>query len=254
MTSASMYLKQRLDASIEDEPIDEPVSKAGSQGDNQAEEPVEEPVEPQPNKSRLYKTKAESTKDAKARAIDNFKKGIEDPDYRVCLMRNGQYRCYKRKSPVLQPPPPNNPINLHQIPDNKPKAESKPVSVQTPRVHDPFSDIVYYNNQLTEQFNKRLDYVNQELERLRNKNHKLKGKYKQLKQAIYISSDDEEDVEQEQVEPPTNQSNQTPDNHPQQTPEPEPPQQPVHEVGSVREPILRPTRQTTAINFNRFFN
>ena len=132
--SAGMYLKQRLDESI-DEPADGP---------------VEGESEPKPNKTRLYKTKAESTKDAKARAIDNFQKGIEDPDYRVCLMKNGQYRCYKRKSPVLQPPPPNNPINLNQIPENKPKAEPKhepiPAPAQTPKTHDPFSDIIYYNN------------------------------------------------------------------------------------------------------------
>ena len=94
-------------------------------------------------------------------------------------------------------------------------------------------------------FNKRLDYVNAELERLRNKNHKLKGKYKQLKQAVFISDDEdaEEPEEQEQLE------------------------QPVHEVGSIRdnksqqtivqpsEPILRPQpKRSTGINFNRFFN
>ena len=48
--------------------------------------------------------------------------------------------------------------------------------------HDPMQDIVYYNltNQISEQLNKRLDMVNAEIERLRNKNSKLKNKYKNL--------------------------------------------------------------------------
>ena len=160
-------------------------------------------------------------------------------------MKNGQYRCYKRKNPVLQAPPPNDPIKLNQIPENKQKAEPKPAPIQTPRQHDPFSDIIYYNNQLTEQFNKRLDAVNAELDRLRNKNHKLKGKYKQLKQAVFIS--DDEEVE----EPNVTESSNPPVNKSQQPPEPDP--QPI--IEQPAEPIFRPPPQRSpAMNFNRFFN
>ena len=96
-------------------------------------------------------------------------------------------------------------------------------------------------NQISEQLNKRLDAVNLELERLRHKNSKLKGKYKQLKQAIYIT--EEEEVNENESKPIVEQNV---IQHPVIQQEPEPKQ--------FDSPIIRPTRRTNAINFNRFFN
>ena len=58
-------------------------------------------------------TKGELVALAKKRAIDNFEKGIADPEYRVTKMVNGKYRCFKRK--VDLPP---EPIKQDQIPKN----------------------------------------------------------------------------------------------------------------------------------------
>ena len=110
--------------------------------------------------------------------------------------------------------------------------------------HDPFGDIVYYNlsNQISEQLNKRLDMVNAELERLRHKNSKLKGKYKQLKQAIYITEEEEDEGLSiaKQHEP-----------QPQPQPEEVKPvqQQPIQQP----KPMIQPNRRITGMNFNRFF-
>ena len=208
---------------------------------------------------RSDKTKFERAKDAKQRAIDNFTRGVLDPEFRVVKMSNGKYRTYKRKDPL-----PPDPINVNQIPENKRSSEitndeseviskareSKQSGKQqaTPAsLHDPFSDIVYYNmtNQISEQLNKRLDAVNVELERLRHKNSKLKGKYKQLKQAIYIT-EEEESHEEKEIEQPIQQ---------QQPGVAELREvQPIQQQQPIETPIIRPIRRTTGINYNRFFN
>ena len=194
---------------------------------------------------RSDKTVKEKFKDSKQRAIEAFKQGQIDPEFRVVKMANGKFRCYKRKEPLTPTP-----INVNQIQPNKPlnndvdvEVESKPITKpKTPKPHSPFDDIVYYNmsNQISEQLNKRLDAVNAEIERLRHKNTKLKGKYKQLKQAIYITEEEEKDEQPVQHEP----------NH-EKEPEPIHEQQPQQPIPQQQ---LPPLRRTSGINFNRFFN
>ena len=191
---------------------------------------------------RSDKTQKETVKDCKKRAIEAFKHGQIDPEYRVVQMGNGKYRTYKRKTPLIQ-----DPINVNQIQPNKPsnnddETPEPTIKPKTPKPHNPFDDIVYYNmsNQISEQLNKRLDAVNAEIERLRHKNTKLKGKYKQLKQAIYITEEEEKD------EPIHEQHEQ------QHEPEPIPQQQPQQPMPQQQQ--LPPLRRTSGINFNRFFN
>ena len=130
------------------------------------EETHEEVHEEQTVKTqRSDPTKRELIAIAKKRAIDNFEKGIADPEYKVTKMTNGKYRCYKRK--VDLPP---EPVKQDQIPKNVRSSDvvSKKV-VETDEIevkpknknkdkHDPFADIVYFNlnNQMNEQLNKRL--------------------------------------------------------------------------------------------------
>lgn len=209
---------------------------------------------------RSDKTVKETVKDRKQRAIDNFKNGMIDPEYRVVQMANGKYRTYKRKTPLEVEP-----INVNQIQPNKPLRESSgsctttaPTNQPPPKItktHSPFDDIVYYNmtNQISEQLNKRLDMVNAEIERLRQKNTKLKGKYKQLKQAIYITEEEEKD--EQSIHEQHEQSI-----HEQHEPSIQP-QQPlrdavVHEMqesNQLRQPQHLIHRTPNGINFNRFF-
>ena len=205
-------------------------------------------IELKSNKTqRSDKTKFERAKDSKQRAIEAFKQGQIDPEFRVVKMANGKFRCYKRKEPLTPTP-----INVNQIQPNKPSndevdelVESKPsTKTKSPKQHNPFDDIVYYNmsNQISEQLNKRLDAVNAEIERLRHKNTKLKGKYKQLKQAIYITEEEEKDEQQ-----PIPQSIQ------QQQIQQQPIQQPIQQP-MPQQQQLPPLRITPGINFDRFFN
>ena len=201
-------------------------------------------------------TKGELVALAKKRAIDNFEKGIADPEYRVTKMVNGKYRCFKRK--VDLPP---EPIKQDQIPKNLKSSDvvndtindkqSEPISDKSKDKSkkkdkgDPFADIVYFNlnNQMNEQLNKRLDFLNHEIEKLHSKNTKLKGKYKQLKQAIYVTdSGDEENVNEHEK---TTQDVEVHENT--QTPTPtEPVTQPVTPSPAIH-------RRTNGINFNQYF-
>ena len=149
-------------------------------------------------------------------------------------MTNGKYRCYKRK--VDLPP---DPVKQDQIPKNVRSSATEQITEQktdetkNKDKHDPFADIVYFNlnNQMNEQVNKRLDLINHEIEKLHSKNTKLKGKYKQLKQAIYVTDSDEEGVSEHENESST-------------------PAEPSTPMTST-EPVMR--RRTNGINFNQFF-
>ena len=194
-------------------------------------------------------TKGELVALAKKRAIDNFEKGIADPEYRVTKMTNGKYRCYKRK--VDLPP---EPVKQDQIPKNIRSSDvvNEKVVEKTDKIkdkpknkdkqHDPFADIVYFNlnNQMNEQLNKRLDFLNHEIEKLHTKNTKLKGRYKQLKQAIYVTESDDDVVNEHENEHQNEPS--TPAETQPSTPTPTEP---------VTSPVIR--RRTTGINFNQYF-
>ena len=67
---------------------------------------------------RSDKTVKQTVKDAKQRAIDDFKRGVVNPEYRVVKMANGKYRTYKRKQPLAPTP-----IKLNQVPENKRSSE-----------------------------------------------------------------------------------------------------------------------------------
>ena len=192
-----------------------------------------------PKKSN--KTSRQLAKDAKEKAIEKFKNGQVDDEYRVVKCSNGKYRCYKRKEPL-----PPTPINVNQVMSNKPTvhdaeentiANTKNKGSKTE--HNPMDDIVYYNltNQISEQLNKRLDMVNEELQRLRNKNSKLKNKYKNLKQAIFIEEDEENNDE---PEPKPQDNRNTEETQPQQ------------QLQTTTLPMH--IRRNTGINFNKFFN
>ena len=203
---------------------------------------VEQSEEEKPKKVYHEPTKKELLAAAKQRAIDNFEKGIADPEFKVIKMKNGKYRCTKRKNAL-----PPEPINVNQIKENvrsdekvndeedevketKSKKSKKPQSGKGEaheKNHDPFNDIIYFNlnNQVNEQLNKRLDLMSQEIEKIRNKNTKLKGKYKQLKQAIFVT-------EEETV------------NEPVKTEEPNKTEEPTK---------LRVIRKSNAMDFNKYF-
>ena len=203
--------------------------------------PTENETVVSPKETKSKPNKKLSIKDKKARAIEAFNRGESDPDYRVIKMKNGKYRTYLRSAEDAK-------INNEQHPQKQKQevkplkdepVEPKPKAHSEPKQHNPFNDIVYYNmnNQFNEQLSKRLDEVNNEINRLKQKNSKLKCKYKQLKQVIYLTDDEDEEAP-EQVEHVQSE---------QQAVQPE--QQAVVQP----EPVSRQRRRTTGIDFIRYF-
>ena len=72
-------------------------------------------VKPSINIRKGNKTPKQLIKDSKQRAIEKFKRGEIDDEWRVVLMSNGKYRTYKRKEPLTPTP-----INVNQVKVNKP--------------------------------------------------------------------------------------------------------------------------------------
>ena len=221
----------------------EETTRTENNGEEDSNEPVPEPVSKpviEQNIKKSNKTSKQMVKESKQRAIDNYNKGIIDPEWRVVKMSNGKYRTYKRKEPL-----PPDPINVNQVMPNKP---APTVAEENTIVHtndktktkqdDPLANVIYYNlnNQINDQLNKRIDMINEELQRLRNKNSKLKNKVKNLKQAIFISDDEENNNEPE----PMQQDNRNND-------EPQPQQ-------LTTTTLPTHVRRNTGINFNQFFN
>ena len=98
--------------------------------ENEEKEEIEAEKVEKPFEKRTYKTKFETAKESKQRAIDNFKRGVVDPEYKVVKMSNGKFRCYPRKEPLAPEP-----IKLNQIPENKRSSEITNNSTNTTNKH-----------------------------------------------------------------------------------------------------------------------
>ena len=195
-----------------------------------------------PAETKPKNNKKLTIKDKKARAIEAFNRGESDPEYRVIKMKNGKYRTYLRSAENEKVT--SKPVVKTEVKPDVKTVESVTRAKSEPEQHNPFNDIVYYNmnNQFNEQLSKRLDEVNNEIMRLKQKNTKLKGKVKQLKQVIYVTDDEDEEapeqVERVQSEQAVQSEQQTIQSEQQQIqPEPVP---------------VRP-RRTNGIDFNRYF-
>ncbi len=229
--------------------VEEEISNEQVTDESPTENSNESVPDTEPKETKTNTTPAETTpknnkkltiKEKKARAIEAFNRGEIDPEYRVIKMKNGKYRTYLRSAENEKVT--SNPVVKTEVkPDVKP-AETVTRAKSEPEQHNPFNDIVYYNmnNQFNEQLSKRLDEVNNEIMRLKQKNTKLKGKYKQLKQVIYVTDDEDDEEAPEQVErvQPEHQAVQSE-------------QQAVQQIQP--EPVSVRPRRTNGIDFNRYF-
>ena len=229
---------------VEEETSNEQVTNESPTENSNESVPDTEPKETKTNTTPAETTpknnKKLTIKEKKARAIEAFNRGEIDPEYRVIKMKNGKYRTYLRSAE-------NEKVTSNPVVKTDVKPEVKPVEpvIRTksePEQHNPFNDIVYYNmnNQFNEQLSKRLDEVNNEIMRLKQKNTKLKGKYKQLKQVIYVTDDEDDEEAPEQVER-VQSENQAVQSE----------QQTVQQIQP--EPVSVRPRRTNGIDFNRYF-
>ena len=137
----------------------------------EVEENVSEKVEEITVPATKKKPKKLSKKQQRLNAIEDFKNGIENNDFKVYSLKNGSYRVVKRETPPAK------------IENN---VESKPEIM--PVINQQYTNEQYLINHILD--------LQKQFEKLRLKQKKLKKSHKKIKADIY---DDSEPIDIETV-------------------------------------------------------
>lgn len=217
----------------------------------------EEIVSPEVTDKPKKKTYAKSTltKGTRLKIIDDDKNGIKNPDYEVCMNKNGAIFVKKRKVPLTNIVP-EQMIISHQnqterivVPENNDATDKasvtdnlKPsIKLKKSKKNELLSQIMYYNTTAQQDYKelltKRIDGIQQEMTNQKSKHKKLKQKYKKLKyETLYEPDEDEVDepVEEELL------------------PNDTPPQSPRGMSAALQQ--VKPKTMRDTIDFNRYFH
>lgn len=181
------------------------------------------------------------TSGARRRILDEYDRGIENPNYEVIICTNGKRQLRKRKTP-LQSTHNSSP----QQPSQQPPLQQSPPQTPSPQHHVSWIDsIQYYNvqNTFNEQVLKQIEDLQSRISHQNDKHKKLKSKYRKLKRSLYEDEEEAEDSINNQND------NSTPDPSPQQyqqqQPQPEDLQQQYQTL-----PLKRNMRD--AVDFSRY--
>ena len=202
-------------------------------------ESIKQNTPPKP-KSKHYHN---LTSGARRRILDEYDRGIENPNYEVIICTNGKRQLRKRKTPLQTTHNPSPQQQSQQPPLQQSFAppESQPPS---PQHHVSWVDsIQYYNvqNTFNEQVLKQIEDLQSRISHQNDKHKKLKSKYRKLKHSLYEDEEEAEDSINNQND------NSTPDPSTQQyqQPQPEDPQQQYQQL-----PLKRNMRD--AVDFSRY--
>ena len=181
------------------------------------------------------------TSGARRRILDEYDRGIENPNYEVILCTNGKRQLRKRKTPLQSTHNSSPQQQSQQLPQQQSFAppESQPPS---PQHHTTWVDsIQYYNvqNTFNEQVLKQIEDLQSRISHQNDKHKKLKSKYRKLKRSLY---EDEEEAEDSINNPNDNSAS---DPSPQPQPQPEDLQQQYQQL-----PLKRNMRD--AVDFSRY--
>ena len=116
---------------------------------------VEEVITPKPKKSGKI-----SKKQQRLNAIDDFKNGRENNDFKVYSLKNGSFRVVKRETP---------PVKIENNVESKPEP--------TPVINQQYTNDQFLINHILE--------LEKKFEKLRLKQKKLKKSHKKMKADIY---------------------------------------------------------------------
>ena len=187
------------------------------------------------------------TSGARRRILDEYDRGIENPNYEVILCTNGKRQLRKRKTPLQNHSP--SPQQSSQQPPLQPSfapPSPQPPSPQppSPQHHVSWIDsIQYYNvqNTFNEQVLKQIEDLQSRISHQNDKHKKLKSKYRKLKRSLYEDEEEAEDSINNQNDNSAAEASQQP--YPQ--PQPEDPQQQYQQL-----PLKRNMRD--AVDFSRY--
>ena len=198
------------------------------------------PPKTKPKKDYLSKHYHNLTSGARRRILDEYDRGIENPNYEVIICTNGKRQLRKRKTPLqtTHNPSPQQPSQQPTLQPSQQQLASQPPSPQ----HISWVDsIQYYNvqNTFNEQVLKQIEDLQSRISHQNDKHKKLKSKYRKLKRSLY---EDEEEAD----ESINNQNDNTAAEPSTQSPQPEDLQQQYQQ----QLPLKRNMRD--AVDFSRY--
>lgn len=130
------------------------------------------------------------TSGARRRILDEYDRGIENPNYEVIICTNGKRQLRKRKTPLqsTQNPSPQQPSQQPSQQQSFAPPESHHVSW--------VDSIQYYNvqNTFNEQVLKQIEDLQSRISHQNDKHKKLKSKYRKLKRSLYEDEEEAEDT------------------------------------------------------------
>ena len=150
------------------------------------------PPKAKPQKDYITKHRHNLTPGVRRRILDEYDRGIENPNFEVIICTNGKRQLRKRKTPLQpthnpspqqqsQQPPQQQPLHTHES--------------HSPQQHVSWTDsIQYYNiqNTFNEQVIKQIEDLQSRISHQNDKHKKLKSKYRKLKRSLY---EDEEEAD-----------------------------------------------------------
>ena len=180
------------------------------------------------------------TSGARRRILDEYDRGIENPNFEVIICTNGKRQLRKRKTPLQTTHNPS-PQQQSQQPSFAPPSPQPP----SPQQHVSWVDsIQYYNvqNTFNEQVLKQIEDLQSRISHQNDKHKKLKSKYRKLKRSLYEDADEAEDSINNQND---NSASEPSTQSSQQQYQPEDPQQQYQQL-----PLKRNMRD--AVDFSRY--
>ena len=197
------------------------------------------PPKAKPQKDYITKHRHNLTPGVRRRILDEYDRGIENPNFEVIICTNGKRQLRKRKTPLQSTHNPSPQQQSQQPPQPQPlhTHESQPT-----QHHVSWADsIQYYNiqNTFNEQVIKQIEDLQSRISHQNDKHKKLKSKYRKLKRSLY---EDEEEAD----ESINNQNDNTAAEPSTQSPQPEDLQQQYQQ----QLPLKRNMRD--AVDFSRY--
>lgn len=201
------------------------------------------PPKAKPKKDYQSKHYHNLTSGARRRILDEYDRGIENPNYEVIICTNGKRQLRKRKTPLQSTHNPS-PQQQSQQPPLQQQSQQPP----SPQQHVSWIDsIQYYNvqNTFNEQVLKQIEDLQSRISHQNDKHKKLKSKYRKLKRSLYEDEEEAEDSINNQND------NSASEPSPQQPTQPQQPQQPEDlQQQYQQQPLKRNMRD--AVDFSRY--
>ena len=143
------------------------------------------PPKAKPQKDYITKHRHNLTPGVRRRILDEYDRGIENPNFEVIICTNGKRQLRKRKTPLQSTHNPSPQQQSQQPPQPQPLHTHEPQPTQH---HVSWADsIQYYNiqNTFNEQVIKQIEDLQSHISHQNDKHKKLKSKYRKLKRSLY---------------------------------------------------------------------